>query len=58
VRTAAEQLIHFHDRFAPTFGKVLALAQDQASDFIKGLMASPDRRRRFCLEICPRSNGG
>ena len=36
VRAAAEQLVQFHDRFAPIFGK--AQAQDHAYDFIKGLM--------------------
>jgi len=42
VRAAAEQLVQFHDRFAPTFGK--AQAQDHAYDFIKGLMTCPERK--------------
>src|SRR5450631_4443074 len=42
VRAAAEQLIHFHDRFAPLFGK--AQAQEHAYDYIKGLMVCPERK--------------
>jgi SRSO17 transposase len=42
VRATAEQLVHFHDRFAPLFGK--AQAQDHAYDYIKGLMACPERK--------------
>src|SRR3954451_6458690 len=42
VRAAAEQLIEFHDRFAPLFGK--AQAQDHAYDYLKGLMTCPERK--------------
>jgi len=42
VRATAEQLVHFHDRFASLFGK--AQAQDHAYDYIKGLMACPERK--------------
>jgi SRSO17 transposase len=42
VRAAAEQLVEFHDRFAPLFGK--AQAQDHASDYLKGLMVCPERK--------------
>jgi SRSO17 transposase len=42
VRAAAEQLVHFHERFALLFGK--AQAQDHASDYLKGLMACPERK--------------
>jgi SRSO17 transposase len=42
VRATAEQLVQFHDRFAPLFGK--AQAQDHAYDFIKGLMTCPERK--------------
>src|SRR5437763_425972 len=35
VRAAADQLLRFHDRFAPTFGK--PQAQDHAHDYVKGL---------------------
>jgi SRSO17 transposase len=41
VRATAEQLVHFHDRFAPLFGK--AQAQDHAHDYLKGLMTCPER---------------
>ena len=34
VRAAAEQLIKFHERFAPLFGKVQA--QDHAYTYLKG----------------------
>jgi SRSO17 transposase len=40
VRAAAEQVVHFHERFAPLFGK--AQAQDHAYDYLKGLMACPE----------------
>ncbi len=39
VRAAAEQLVDFHERFAPLFGK--AQAQDHAYDYLKGLMTCP-----------------
>jgi SRSO17 transposase len=42
VRAAAEQLVQFHERFAPLFGK--AQAQDHAYDYIKGLMICPERK--------------
>ena len=42
VRAAAEQLVHFHDRFAPLFGK--EQAQDHAYDYVKGLMTCPERK--------------
>jgi SRSO17 transposase len=42
VRAAAEQLVNFHERFAPLFGK--AQAQDHAHDYIKGLMVCPERK--------------
>jgi hypothetical protein len=52
VRTAAEQLVQFHERFAPLFGK--EQAQDDAYDYVKGLMSCPERRsivsfRQACL---------
>ena len=42
VRAAAGQLIDFHDRFAPLFGK--DQAQDHAYDYLKGLMTCPERK--------------
>src|SRR3954447_11158028 len=42
VRAAAEQLVDFHERFAPLFGK--EQAQDHAYDYVKGLMTCPDRK--------------
>jgi SRSO17 transposase len=42
VRAAAEQLVPFHERFAPLFGK--AQAQDHASDYLKGLLTCPERK--------------
>src|SRR3954452_15937387 len=42
VRAAAEQLVNFHERFAPLFGK--EQAQDHAYDYVKGLMVCPDRK--------------
>src|SRR5512135_2525081 len=42
VRAAAEQLVQFHERFAPLFGK--AQAQDHAYDYLKGLMVCPERK--------------
>src|SRR3954451_666892 len=42
VRAAAEQLVHFHERFAPLFGK--EQAQDHAYDYIKGLWGCPERK--------------
>jgi SRSO17 transposase len=42
VRAAAEQLVNFHERFAPLFGK--DQAHDHAYDYIKGLMVCPERK--------------
>ena len=42
VRAAAEQLIQFHERFAPLFGK--EQAQDHAYTYLKGLLACPERK--------------
>ena len=42
VRAAAEQLVEFHDRFAPLFGK--EQAQDHAYTYLKGLMCCPERK--------------
>src|SRR5262249_33167359 len=42
MRTAAEQLVDFHERFAPLFGK--EQAQDHAYDYLKGLMVRPERK--------------
>jgi SRSO17 transposase len=42
VRAAAEQLVQFHQRFAPLFGK--EPAQLHAYDYLKGLMACPERK--------------
>src|SRR4051812_37545995 len=42
VRAAAQQLVDFHERFAPLFGK--AQAQDHAYDYLKGLMVCPERK--------------
>jgi SRSO17 transposase len=42
VRAAAEQLVDFHGRFAPLFGK--EPAQDHAHDYLKGLMVCPERK--------------
>src|SRR4029078_6535694 len=42
VRAAAEQLVDFHERFAPLFGK--EQAQDHAYDSLKGLLICPERK--------------
>jgi hypothetical protein len=42
VRAAAEQLIQFHERFAPLFGK--EQAQNHAYTYLKGLLACPERK--------------
>lgn len=42
VRAAAEQLVQFHERFAPLFGK--EQAQDHSYDYVKGLMTCPERK--------------
>jgi hypothetical protein len=40
VRAAAEQLVHFHERFAPLFGN--EPAQDQPYHYLNGLMVCPE----------------
>src|SRR3954465_15236689 len=42
VRAPAEKLVDFHEGFAPLFGK--EQAQDDAYDYIKGLMICPERK--------------
>ena len=42
VHAAADQLVNFHQRFAPLFGK--EQAQDHAYDYVNGLMTCPDRK--------------
>ena len=42
VRAAAEQLVQFHELFAPLFGT--EPAQNHAYDYIKGLMVCPERK--------------
>jgi SRSO17 transposase len=42
VRAAAEQLVDFHERFAPLFGK--DQAQLHACDYLRGLMTCPERK--------------
>src|SRR4051795_9823552 len=42
VRAAADQLVQFHDRFAPLFGK--DQAQDHAYDYLKGILVCPERK--------------
>src|SRR3954451_2545339 len=42
VRAAAEQLVDFHERFAPLFGK--EQAQDHAFDYLLGLLVCPERK--------------
>jgi SRSO17 transposase len=42
VRAAAEELVQFHQRFAPLFGK--EQAQLHAYDYLKGLMICPERK--------------
>jgi len=42
VRAAAEQLVDFHQRFAPLFGK--EQAQDHAHTYVKGLIVCPERK--------------
>src|SRR3954469_10316104 len=50
VRAAAEQLVEFHDRFAPLFGK--AQAQDHAYTYLKGLMCCPERKSIEPIALC------
>jgi SRSO17 transposase len=42
VRAAAGQLVQFHERFAPLFGR--EQAQDHAYTYVKGLMVCPERK--------------
>jgi len=42
VHAAADQLVQFHNRFAPIFGK--EQAQGHAHDDVKGLITCPDRK--------------
>jgi len=50
VRAAAEQLVHFHGRFAPLFGK--EQAQDHAYTYLMGLMACPERKSIEPIALC------
>jgi SRSO17 transposase len=50
VRAAADQLVEFHDRFAPLFGK--SQAQDHASTYLKGLMSCPERKSIEPIALC------
>src|SRR5919199_309449 len=50
VRAAAEQLVDFHERFAPLFGK--EQAQDHAYTYIKGLMICPERKSIEPIALC------
>src|SRR3954447_6485879 len=50
VRAAAEQLVEFHERFAPLFGK--EQAQDRAYTYLKGLMACPERKSIEPIALC------
>src|SRR3954470_446505 len=50
VRAAAEQLVHFHERFAPLFGK--EQAQDHAYTYLKGLLSYPERKSIEPIALC------
>jgi SRSO17 transposase len=50
VRAAAEQLVQFHERFAPLFGK--EQAQDHAYTYLKGLMCCPERKSIEPIALC------
>jgi SRSO17 transposase len=50
VRAAAEQLVQFHQRFAPLFGK--EQAQDHSSTYLKGLMCCPERKSIEPIALC------
>ena len=50
VRAAAEQLVEFHERFAPLFGK--EEAQDHAYTYLKGLMCCPERKSIEPIALC------
>ena len=46
----AEQLVQFHLRFAPLFGK--EQAQDHAYTYLKGLMCCPERKSIEPIALC------
>ena len=50
VRAAAEQLVEFHERFAPLFGK--EEAQDHSYTYLKGLMCCPERKSIEPIALC------
>jgi len=50
VRAAAEELVQFHRRFAPLFGK--DQAQDHAYTYLKGLMGCPERKSIEPIALC------
>jgi SRSO17 transposase len=50
VRAAAEQLVQFHERFAPLFGK--DQAQGHAYTYLKGLMCCPERKSIEPIALC------
>jgi SRSO17 transposase len=50
VRAAADQLVQFHDRFAPLFGK--SQAQDHAYTYLKGLLSCPERKSIEPIALC------
>ena len=50
VRAAAEQLLQFHERFAPLFGK--EEAQGHAYTYLKGLMCCPGRKSIEPIALC------
>jgi SRSO17 transposase len=50
VRAAADQLVQFHDRFAPLFGK--SQAQDHAQVYLRGLLSCPERKSIEPIALC------
>jgi len=50
VRAAAGQLVQFHDRFAPLFGK--SQAQDHARTYLMGLLSCPERKSIEPIALC------
>jgi SRSO17 transposase len=50
VRAAAEQLVEFHERFAPLFGK--EQAQGHAFTYLKGLLTCPERKSIEPIALC------
>jgi SRSO17 transposase len=50
VRATADQLVQFHERFAPLFGK--EQAQDHAFTYLKGLMSCPERKSIEPIALC------